>query len=196
MRGRAVAGFEQPGSMRLEGVAPFGQPAFILAATSDSSILLLPRDERVLQGARVEEVLGALTGVALGPADLQAILTGCVQPDPVPDEARVHRDGWASIDLAGGATILLRMQDGAWQLRAARRDAWDVEYLDWLGRFPRTVRLLSRSPDLAVDLTATLSQLEVNIDIDPAAFTAIVPVGSVPLSIEELRDAGPLRNAP
>jgi len=32
VRGRVVAGFARPASMRLEGVAPFGPPAFILVA--------------------------------------------------------------------------------------------------------------------------------------------------------------------
>ena len=32
LRGRALAGFARPDAMRLEGVAPFGAPAFILAS--------------------------------------------------------------------------------------------------------------------------------------------------------------------
>jgi hypothetical protein len=46
-----VSGFERPGSLRLEGVAPFGSPAFILAARAGRATLLLPRDNRVLSGA-------------------------------------------------------------------------------------------------------------------------------------------------
>jgi hypothetical protein len=70
VRGQVRAGFERPASMRLEGVAPFGAPAFILAARADEATLLLPREDRVLRGARADEMLGALTGVALAPADL------------------------------------------------------------------------------------------------------------------------------
>ena len=80
LRGRVIAGFERPASMRLEGVAPFGPPAFILVARGGDATLLLPRDERVVRGASPEDVLGALTGVALAPADLLAVLTGCVVP--------------------------------------------------------------------------------------------------------------------
>src|SRR5690348_11136026 len=109
LRGRVVAGFERPASMRLEGVAPFGPPAFILAARGRNATLLLPRDQpRVLRGAPPENILGALTGVTLGPADLQAILTGCVAPMPQPTNGRQHASGWASIDLAGGATVYLQ----------------------------------------------------------------------------------------
>src|SRR5262245_19766228 len=62
LRGRVIAGFERPASMRLEGVAPFGPPAFILVTRGDAATLLLPRDNGVLRGARAEEILGALTG--------------------------------------------------------------------------------------------------------------------------------------
>src|SRR4051812_14395950 len=40
LRGRVVAGFERPASMRLEGVAPFGPPAFILVARAGEATLL------------------------------------------------------------------------------------------------------------------------------------------------------------
>src|SRR5581483_8344840 len=70
VRGRVLAGFARPDAMRLEGVAPFGAPAFILAARGGTATLVLPRDSRVLRGARPEEILAALVGVRLAPADL------------------------------------------------------------------------------------------------------------------------------
>jgi outer membrane lipoprotein-sorting protein len=193
LRGRVVAGFERPASMRLEGVAPFGPPAFILAARGPMAVLLLPRDERVLKGERADEILGALTGVALAPADLQAILTGCVTADPKPTSGRLHANGWASIELEGGARVYLQQRNNAWQLRAAQREGWRLDYTAGQGRFPQAVRLQSDRPGAAVDLTATLSQLEANVEIDPKAFTVDVPASAQPLTLDELRDAGPLR---
>src|SRR6266513_369518 len=89
----------------------------------------------------------------LCPADLQAILTGCVVPMPQAIDARQHANGWASIDLLGGATLYLepvrksaavgRTLSGSpnpgapnsgsphWQLRAARRAGWQIEYQAW-----------------------------------------------------------------
>lgn len=192
LRGRVVAGFARPASMRLEGVAPFGAPAFILAARDEAAVLVLPRDNRVLRGARADDMLGALTGVALAPADLQAILTGCVVPASRATGGRLHANRWASIDLEGGATLFLAPQGAGWQLRAARRAGWQLEYPAWQGMFPQTVRLRSDAPATDVDLTATVSQLETNIDVDPAAFTVTVPPGAEPLTIEELRRSGPL----
>ncbi|MBI3047470.1 MAG: hypothetical protein HYY76_04080 [Acidobacteria bacterium] len=193
VRGRAIAGFEPPASMRLEGVAPFGPPAFILAARAGSATLFLPRDNRVLRNAPAEDVLGALTGVTLAPADLQAVLTGCVVAAAGATGGRLHRNGWASIDLTGGATLFLEREDEGWQPRAARRPGWQVDYPSWQGPFPQTVRLRSLDPRVDVDLTATLSQLETNVPLDPVAFTVHVPPGALDLTLSELRKAGPLR---
>jgi hypothetical protein len=193
LRGRVVAGFARPASMRLEGVAPFGPPAFILVASGETATLLLPRDERVLRGAKPEEILGALAGVTLGPADLQAILTGCVVPAPQPTDGRRHANGWASIDLAGGATIFLQpTSGGTWTLRAARRAGWRIEYPAWSGNLPQSVRLQSDQPALMVDLTVGLSQIETNKDLENAAFTVNVPRDAEPITLDELKESGPL----
>jgi hypothetical protein len=179
--------------MRLEGVAPFGPPAFILVARGENATLLLPRDERVLRGARPEDILGALAGVTLGPADLQAILTGCVVPAPQPTAARRHANGWASIELAGGATIFLQpAAGGLWTLRAARRAGWQIEYPAWSGGFPQTVRLQATQPALMVDLTVGLSQIETNKDLEDAAFNVNVPPDAEAITLDELRNSGPL----
>jgi hypothetical protein len=194
LRGRVVAGFERPAAMRLEGVAPFGPPAFILVARGGDATLLLPREERVVTGASPEDVLGALTGVALAPADLHAVLTGCVLPDPTPRGGRVHANGWASIDLDGSAVLYLRRVNGSWQPQAATRQGWNVQYSMWQGDFPRVVVLRSMS-GLDVEISAAVSQLEANVPLAAAAFTVTVPPGTGRLTLEELRDAGPLRDA-
>ncbi len=193
LRGRVVAGFARPASMRLEGVPPFGAPIFILVARDNAATLLRPRESLILRNATPAAILGALTGVSLAPADLQAILTGCVVPAPKPIGGRLHANGVASIDLDGNATIYLRRAADRWELRAARRDGWQIEYPGFQGSFPRAVRLRSTSPDVPVDLTATVSQIETNVDLDAAAFTIEERGDERPLSLEELRDSGPLR---
>ena len=191
LSGRLIAGFERPTSMRLEAVAPFGPAGFILVTRGDQAVLLLPRDERVVRGESAEMILGALTGVTLGPADLQALLTGCIVPESKAVGGRLHTNGWASIDLEGGATMYLR-RTGAWQISAGRRNGWEVEYPMWQGAFPQMVRLRSAAGPAAVDMTATLAQIEVNTDLPPATFIVDVPAGTAPLSLDELREAGPL----
>ena len=51
MRGRVLAGLV-PGALRLEGVAPFGAPVFILVADGTRGTLLLSRERRVVAGCR------------------------------------------------------------------------------------------------------------------------------------------------
>jgi hypothetical protein len=193
LRGRAIVGFERPGAIRLEGVAPFGPPAFVLAGRGATATLLLPRDNRVLRDARADQILGALTGVALSPADLLAVLTGCVAAMPTASAGRLHQNGWASVDLGGDATVFLARVGAGWQPRAARRPGWQIEYPRWQGAFPEIVRLQSIDPKVNVDLSATVSQLEANVPVDPAAFTVAVPTEMLSMTLDELRDAGPLR---
>ena len=191
LRGRVHAGFERPASMRLEGVAPFGPPAFILVARGGEATLLLPRDERVVRDAKPDEILGALTGVSLAPADLQAILTGCVVPAPRAAAGRLHGNGWASIDLEGGATVYAARQGQGWQLRAARRGPWQVSYTMGTSTVPASVSLHADMP-VRVDLSAAIDQAETNVDLDAAAFTVNVPQAAKPLSVDTLRANGPL----
>ena len=49
-------------SMRLEGVAPFGAPVFILVSQGLKTTLLLPRDDRVAYSDGAQSMLVALIG--------------------------------------------------------------------------------------------------------------------------------------
>jgi hypothetical protein len=197
LSGTVHAGFERPASMRLEGIPPFGQPVFMLAAQNGDAVLLLPRDERVLRSQPPQAILEALVGVDLAPADLLAILTGCVVPGSVPTAGRLHANGWASIDLQGSAKIFLRRAPASatsqWELRAAQRDGWQLEYTMGQTLFPASVRLTSDTQKVPVDLTTGISELEANVDLDAAAFRIDVPPDAQPLTLDELRESGPLR---
>jgi hypothetical protein len=138
-----------------------------------------------------------MTGVSFGPAELQAIFTGCVLPAPRATSGTLHANGWASMDIETmeeprrTATIFLVRSGAQWQVRAARRDRWRIDYPSWSGMFPRSVRIAA--PDIRVAIAAELSQIEPNVPIDPAAFVANEKQGLMPLTLTELRDAGPLR---
>jgi hypothetical protein len=188
-----IAGFARPASMRLEGVAPFGPPAFILVTTGGAdATLLLPRDSRVVRGEPADAILGALTGVMLAPADLQAILTGCVTASP-PTAGLRHRGNWASIAFRDGSTMYLTRAGQAWQLRAARRGPWEIEYDTGSSTLPAAVSLHADMP-VHVDLRAAITQVETNVDLDADAFTVNVPREAQPLSLDVLRANGPLRD--
>lgn len=208
LRGRVLAGFERPGALRLEAPAPFGAPIFILASRANRAVLLLPRDHRVVRDAPLEDVLEALTGIRRTSDDLLALLAGCLVADPRADrsDARQFRTGWASVGLEGGVEAFLRRNGSRWQIVAGRRIArfggspageWTVVYDDLSGTFPGTVRLSQAvprqdAPGVAAELTLRVSQLETNLPIDPAAFMLRVPDDAVTMSIEDLRQMGPL----
>ena len=104
---------------------------------------------------------------------------------------RTHEKGWASIALDGGATIYAAQVSGQWQLRAARREGWTIEYPAFQGTFPAAVRLRSTEPP--VDLTATIRDVVTNQDLDAAAFRVDVPRDTIAITVDELRGAGALR---
>ena len=79
-----------------------------------------------------------------------------------------------------------------WTLRAARRAGWQIEYPAWSGGFPQTVRLQATQPALMVDLTVGLSQIETNKDLEDAAFNVNVPRDAEAITLDELRENGPL----
>jgi hypothetical protein len=194
LRGTLLAGFETPGRLRLEGVAPFGPPAFILASDGFDATLLLPRDNRVLTGEPPSAVIEALAGIAVEPEDLRAILAGCVVPELRPVEGWDYPGGWVAVEVWPEATVFLRRVHGFWRIVAGIRKDLRIEYDEFVGGLPRVVRLEAVAPDAPeASLSVRVSQLQTNISIDQAAFMVRVPETAVPLTLSELREAGPLR---
>ena len=194
LRGRVRGALARPASLRLEGIAPFGAPGFVLVAGEEPAVLLLPRQRRVVTDATGKDLLELLAGLPLGPADLRAVLTGCLLPDPTPVGARRYRNGWVGVQLEGDATLFVNQVDGAPVIVAGRRSGLVVAYDDHARALPRRIHLRTTAPGAAVtDVTATLSQVSINVEIDERAFARRVPADFTPTSIETLRpDSGPL----
>jgi hypothetical protein len=188
IRGRVLAGLI-PGALRLEGVAPFGAPVFILVADGMRGTLLLARDRRVVQDAAPEEILNALVGIRLGPDDLRAMLTGCVRGAADATGARSYGSDWLAIDLSAGGTVYLHRSDTAWRIVAGRYGGLEIDYPAFDGGRPSQVVL--RGADL--NLMLALDQVEVNGELPRDQLVALkIPDGVAPLSLEQLRRAGPL----
>ena len=194
LRGRVIAGFERPSAMRLEAIAPFGAPAFILVSRGESATLLMPRDSRILADAPPASVIEALTGVSLGADSLLAVLAGCVTTDRTAKAARAYDGGWMAVDLADETTIYLRHEARGWRIVAGTRGPLGIEYGEGVGGVPLRVRLRVSTGTGAVttDLSIGLSQVETNAPISGSAFTLRVPDGVVPMTLDELRRSGPL----
>ena len=202
VRARLTAGVSAPASARLEAVAPFGQPFFIFVATGTDATLLLPRDNRVLEHGRPEEVLDALTGVPLGAADLHDTLTGCASvPAAGPLQTRAFGDLWRVV-AAGHDGELYLHRDGPnapWRLVAvvSRSDSgrpWRADYSAFEDHVPRAIRLTSAGSlsSGAFDLQFSLSQVETNVPLAADAFSVKIPAAAGPITLEELRRSGPL----
>lgn len=197
VRGRVIAGFEAPGRMRLEAVAPVGPPVFILTADGPGATLLMPRASEVLKGEPPERVLEALVGVSLRPDDLRAIFAGCITPGAVPTGGRQFDAGWARVDLEGGSAAYLHQEGGVWRIRAGLRPLLSVEYefasnAAGAGPTPKVVRLRSAADGgPGANLRLALSQVETNAAIAVEAFAVSVPSNAVPITLAELQQAGP-----
>ena len=103
LRGRLHMGLGRQNSMRLELVAPFGPPGFILVAQGGEGTLLLPRDNAVVKAAPATELIDALAGLSLSPDELRAVATGCVAPAAKPTGGQQYPNGLAAIALEGDA---------------------------------------------------------------------------------------------
>jgi outer membrane lipoprotein-sorting protein len=199
LRGRVHAGFERPDAVRLEGVAPFGPPVFILAARGSESTLLLPRDDRVLRDAPPASIIAALAGVDVSPGDLRSLLAGCPGATTEVTEAKSFGPDWVSLTLSDGSTAWLRRTASGWRLVAGTRGPLSYEMTEYAGRTPGRVRLRT-DPHAApaspiVDLTVRPSQVETNVSLPGDAFTVDVPPQAVGITLDELRESGPLRGA-
>ena len=198
LRGRVRGALARPASLRLEGVAPFGPPAFILVAGESPAVLVLPRERRVVTDATGSELLQLLAGLPLEPADLRAVLTGCLVPHPTPVAARAYSNGWVGVELEGEATLYVDHAGGAPVIVAGRRRGLVVAYGDHVRGMPRRVHVRSApAGGVATDLTATLSQVSINVEIDARAFARVAPRDFTPTSIDTLQtEAGPLAATP
>jgi hypothetical protein len=190
LRGDVDAGFEAPEKVRLEGRHPLGRPVFILVATGPQATLLLPRDNRVLRNAATVEIVNALVGLPLGGSELRALVSGCGFGAADASAGHSYSGGWVSVE-SGGATTYLRQIDGQWRVVAAHRPPVTVHYSTFtLGR-PSAVRLQATGAT-AADVTVRLSDVNINVAIEPAVFELKAPAGAEPLTLDELRRAGPL----
>jgi hypothetical protein len=183
------------GSIGLEATVS-GQLLFRVGGATDKAVLLL-RDGNRIATARPEEILEALIGVPVSPGRLLAIVSGCVTTaEPVTRAAR--HEGLLEVVTADG-TVYLAAAGTGWQARAGRfggsLGAGEVlvDYGPFVGGLPREIRIASSGAGkAAVSLNLRVQAVQTNIDLDPALFRVTIPDGATTISLEELRQTGPL----
>jgi len=197
-RGTLSAGVAAPASARLEAVAPFGQPLFILVTTGGDATLLLPRDNRVLEHGKPAAVLEAIAGVPLDGADLRRVLTGCAAASNAAGAGHALGDDWRLVPGPAGDVYLHREPHTApWHVVATVHGgsdpsvAWRAEYSEFANGLPRAIRLASSRKD-RFDLRLKLSQVDLNVPLGAEVFRVRIPPNADPISIDELRQSGPL----
>jgi len=203
LRGTLHAGFAPPESLRLEAVAPFGGPFFLLAGKDGRATLLLPREDRVLRDAPASAILAALAGLDQAPSDLRAWIEGCPAATGAASNARSYGADWAAADIGNGRQLWLNRvptSRGAsgrnWRLVAVNAGPLTIEFTEHSGTQPGRLRI--RRPEApgaaALDLRLALRQVERGVQLPDAAFTVDVPANAVEITIDELRQSGPLRD--
>jgi hypothetical protein len=193
VRARLALGLAAPASARLEAFA-VGQRIFTLVSVGGDATLLLEQEQRRLDRAPTEAVVGALTGLPLGTSELKSTLTGCAD---APESAEGWQPGpdWRVVTAGSHTYYVQRAGSSApWRLVAVvHRDSgleWRAEYRMVVDGLPRDVRLRAAEQD-RVDLRLELSQVDVNGPMGPEVFQVAIPQGFVPMTLEELRRSAP-----
>jgi hypothetical protein len=198
-RGRLHLGLSRSGGFRIEGVAPFGAPVFVLAGRSEAATLVLPRDQRVVANVPARDLMAALAGVTLEPGELLELMTGCLghreriaDGSSAPTAQRAGR--WTWVRTPAGIETWLDAAGSAPLIVAARRGALIVDYPQRAAGPPRTIHIVQQEASGArvADLTLRLSDVELNATLANAAFDVDVPAGATPMTLDELRRSGPL----
>lgn len=176
-------------AMRLEGLAPFGAPVFVLAARPGQAVLLLPRESAVARGASSPELLEAVVGVALAPADLLAIVSGCGVADWQVRGGATFGEAWTRLDLDGDRRLWLQTRpDHAPVLMAASDGRWQIQYTRTGPGWPTAIRL--RAADAAASRTDAVFALdapEALAALPDGALDVDVPAAAREVTLADLR---------
>jgi hypothetical protein len=186
LRAPILIGVTAANQVRLEAPS-----AFVLAGSSARATLVLQHDRRELV-APADDIIEALTGLKLGPTALLGILSGCGGRSETMSAASAYGEV-IGVTTPDGRVYLARAGAARWRVKAADLADIVVEYRAWQDRWPSDIRLQSkpgRTP--VIDLSISSTQVDVNTTLAEAVFTVAVPAGATPLTLDELRAAGPL----
>lgn len=184
-------------AMRLEGLAPFGAPVFVLAAQPSGAVLLLPREDAVARAASAAELLEAVVGVALEPADLLAIVSGCGLADWQATGAAAYGEAWRRLDVGDHRRLWLRRDEagGAGLVVVAAEDGrWRIEYTRTGTGWPDAIRLRAQEGGAGrTDVVFAVDAPEAVDALPPGALAVDVPAATRSVSVGDLRRSRELR---
>jgi hypothetical protein len=179
-----------PTGIRLEGRAA-NRNLFQLAGTSDEATLYLDDGHRSAKG-RPEDLTDALMGVKLGPGRWLALLTGCVATPPDFISAARYAADLAVTTPSG--RVFLALINGEWRNVHGTFDGLVVTYRRFSSALPDEWRLSSeegRDPSIA--LSVSVDDVTTDRALPSSVFTLALPDNVTPITLDELRESGPLR---
>jgi len=181
-----ASGFDDAGGLRLEA-RMIGRRVFTLAGRPDRTVLLLHREREFVVGP-ADRILEALVGTKLAPADLLAILSGCITSDEVAETWRV---GDLVEVVTGRARVYLGRTPGGWRPRIAFTAALQVDFAAFEGLWPSEIRIWSApAADVPAELRLRIDTVQVNgFTLPDQAFSVDVPADASPIEIDALRGA-------
>jgi hypothetical protein len=179
-----------PTGIRLEGRAA-NRNLFRLAGTADEATLYLDDGHRSARG-RPEDLTDALMGMKLGPGRWLALLTGCVAAPP--DFISGARYGADLAVTTPSGRVFLALAHGAWRSVHGTFDGLVVTYGRFSSTLPDEWGLKSEAGrDPSIALSVSVNEIITGGAIDAKAFTLALPDDVTPMTLDELRQSGPLR---
>jgi hypothetical protein len=176
--------------VRIEGHAD-GRSIFTLAGTSDQATLYLDDGHRFSTG-RPEDLTEALMGVKLGPGRWLALLAGCVAAPP--DFVAGARYGPDLAVTTSSGRVFLSRANGAWHTAHGTFDGLVVTYRRFASSLPAEWLLTSEAGrDPSVALSVIVDDVTTGAPIASSVFTLTLPGDVTPMTLDELRQSGPLR---
>lgn len=178
-----------PTGIRLEGRAA-SRHIFELAGTADEATLYLYDGHRLATG-RPEDLTDALMGVKLGPGRWLALLTGCVATPPDFISGARYGPGLAVTTPSG--RVFLTLANGVWRNVHGTFDGLVVSYRRFSSALPDEWQLSSdagREPSIA--LSVGVDDMTIG-PIASSVFTLALPDDVTPMTLDQLRESGPLR---
>ena len=196
-------GVARPDRLRIEAVAPFGAPVFIIAADGPATTLVMPREHAFITGHPVERLLEALVQLPLSADDLAAVTLACPSAAVEDGQSRRHADGTLSAADAAGVLTFARVTPRErvtgmlFPASATRERQVAVVYPEAADASRRVIEIAVGQPSAPLaQLRFTLSDVETGVALGAAAFQVAIPAGARELTLDDLRRMGPIAATP
>lgn len=185
-----------PTAIDLEGRAA-GRNIFHLAGTTGDATLYLDDGHRYATG-RADALTDALIGIKLGPDRWLALLSGCVATTP--EFQSGVRYGPELAITTPATRMYLEQVNGIWRTIDGTFDGLVVTYRQFTSSsagpaaLPVVWSLASEAGrDPSVSLSIHVDSATVGRALPASAFTVSLPADATRISLDELRQSGPLR---